>query len=41
LVVGGGESKFHKDWTIIVEQFVESVVFGFEEAEWRRNVTYA
>ncbi|KAK1758597.1 mediator of RNA polymerase II transcription subunit 12 [Echria macrotheca] len=41
LIVGGGESKFHKDWTIIVEQFVESVVFGFEEPEWRRNVGYA
>jgi len=41
LVIGGGEAKFHKEWTVIVEQFVESVIFGFEEAEWKAKVGYA
>ncbi|KAK0655862.1 hypothetical protein B0T16DRAFT_315206 [Cercophora newfieldiana] len=41
LVIGGGEAKFHKEWTVVVEQFVESVVFGFEEAEWKARVGYA
>jgi len=38
----GGESKWIKDWTVFVEGFVESVVFGFGTSEnWKARVTYA
>ncbi|KAK3363409.1 hypothetical protein B0T25DRAFT_40393 [Lasiosphaeria hispida] len=40
-LVIGGEAKWHKDWTVFVEQFVENVVFGFEEDEWKLKVGYA
>ncbi|KAK5660677.1 hypothetical protein OQA88_12041 [Cercophora sp. LCS_1] len=41
LVIRGGEAKFHRDWTVIVEQFIEAVVFGFEEPDWKAKVGYA
>ncbi|KAK3393195.1 hypothetical protein B0H63DRAFT_516392 [Podospora didyma] len=37
----GGEAKWIKDWTICVEQFVENVVFAFEEEDWKSKVNYA
>jgi mediator of RNA polymerase II transcription subunit 12 len=39
--VMGGESKWIKDWTVFVEQFVESVVFGFATPDWKSRVIYA
>lgn len=40
-VVTGGEVKWIRDWTIFVEQFVDSVVSSFGDAEWRSKVNYA
>lgn len=37
----GGEAKWIRDWTVFVEQFVENVVFGFGEEEWKSKVNYA
>ncbi|KAK4216604.1 mediator of RNA polymerase II transcription subunit 12 [Rhypophila decipiens] len=37
----GGEGKWIKDWTLSVEQFVETVIFGFEADEWKSKVNYA
>lgn len=37
----GGELKWIRDWTIFVEQFVESVVSGFTEQDWKQRVLYA
>lgn len=37
----GGEAKWIRDWTVFVEQFVESVVFAFEAEEWKSKVNYA
>ncbi|RDA94022.1 hypothetical protein CP533_5040 [Ophiocordyceps camponoti-saundersi (nom. inval.)] len=39
--VMGGESKWVRDWTVFVEQFVETVVSGFGEPDWKTRVTYA
>lgn len=39
--VMGGETKWIRDWTVHIEQFVESVVSAFGEAEWKARVTYA
>ncbi|PNY24555.1 Mediator of RNA polymerase II transcription subunit 12 [Tolypocladium capitatum] len=39
--VMGGESKWVRDWTVFVEQFVETVVSAFGEADWKARVTYA
>ncbi|KND88054.1 Mediator of RNA polymerase II transcription subunit 12 [Tolypocladium ophioglossoides CBS 100239] len=39
--VMGGESKWVRDWTVLVEQFVEAVVSAFGEADWKARVTYA
>ncbi|KAI0125176.1 transcription mediator subunit Med12 [Xylariales sp. AK1849] len=39
--VMGGETKWIRDWTVFVEQFVESVVSAFGEKEWKTKVTYA
>lgn len=41
LVIGGGEAKFHRDWTVIVEQFIEAVIFGPQEPDWKGKVGYA
>ncbi len=42
LVVGGGEPKFNREWTVIVEQFIEAVLFNFgEEDDWQFRVQYA
>ncbi|CAI4211002.1 unnamed protein product [Parascedosporium putredinis] len=37
----GGETKWIRDWTIFVEQFVEAVFSSFEMPEWKTKVTYA
>lgn len=37
----GGELKWIRDWTVFVEQFVESIVPGFGEPDWKSKVTYA
>ena len=37
----GGEFKWIREWTIFVEQFVESVVSAFTETDWKHRVTYA
>ncbi|RSL68518.1 hypothetical protein CEP51_012480 [Fusarium floridanum] len=39
--VMGGELKWARDWTGLVEQFVDSVVNGFGELDWKNRVTYA
>ncbi|PFH58675.1 hypothetical protein XA68_13348 [Ophiocordyceps unilateralis] len=39
--VMGGESKWVRDWTVFVEQFVEAVVSAFGEPDWKTRVTYA
>ncbi|KYK59895.1 hypothetical protein DCS_01029 [Drechmeria coniospora] len=37
----GGESKWVRDWTMFVEQFLEAVVSSFSETNWKSRVTYA
>jgi mediator of RNA polymerase II transcription subunit 12 len=37
----GGESKWIRDWTMFVEQFVESVVASCGETDWRAKILYA
>ncbi|PHH70028.1 hypothetical protein CDD82_7384 [Ophiocordyceps australis] len=37
----GGESKWVRDWTIFVEQFVESIASAFEDSEWKAKASYA
>ncbi|KAI1076998.1 hypothetical protein F5B20DRAFT_301980 [Whalleya microplaca] len=39
--VMGGEAKWIRDWTVFVEQFVETVINAFSEEEWKTRVTYA
>lgn len=39
--VMGGELKWIRDWTVFVEQFVDSVVSSFGDPDWRAKVTYA
>ncbi|KAK1833119.1 mediator of RNA polymerase II transcription subunit 12 [Podospora conica] len=41
LVIGGGEAKFHKEWTGIVEQYLESVLFGLDDPDYKVRVGYA
>ncbi|PTB45027.1 uncharacterized protein TrAFT101_000496 [Trichoderma asperellum] len=36
-----GEFKWVRDWTVFVEQFIESVTFSFGEPDWKAKVTYA
>ncbi|KAM0245236.1 hypothetical protein ACHAQJ_010621 [Trichoderma viride] len=36
-----GEFKWIRDWTVFVEQFIESVTFSFGEPDWKAKVTYA
>lgn len=40
-VVMGGEVKWIRDWTVFVEQFVDSVVSSFGDVEWKNKVNYA
>lgn len=40
-IVMGGEVKWCKDWTVFVEQFVDSVVSSINEEDWKSKVTYA
>lgn len=40
-VVMGGETKWIRDWTVFVEQFVDSVVSSFGDVEWKSRVNYA
>ncbi|SPN99782.1 related to SRB8 - DNA-directed RNA polymerase II holoenzyme and Srb10 CDK subcomplex subunit [Cephalotrichum gorgonifer] len=37
----GGETKWIRDWTLFVEQFVESVFSAFDMPDWKSKVTYA
>jgi mediator of RNA polymerase II transcription subunit 12, fungi type len=37
----GGEAKWIRDWTVFVEQFIESIVSPFGEPEWKEKVAYA
>jgi mediator of RNA polymerase II transcription subunit 12 len=37
----GGESKWIRDWTVYVEQFVESVASTFDSVDWKTKITYA
>ncbi|KAI2617167.1 hypothetical protein GGR54DRAFT_649116 [Hypoxylon sp. NC1633] len=39
--VMGGEAKWIRDWTVFVEQFVETVSNSFSENDWKAKVTYA
>ena len=36
----GGELKWIKDWTVFVEQFIESVFGACGGEEWKQQVTY-
>ncbi|TFA99025.1 Mediator of RNA polymerase II transcription subunit 12 [Trichoderma ghanense] len=36
-----GEFKWIRDWTVFVEQFIESVTSAFGEPDWKAKVTYA
>ena len=36
-----GERKWLKDWTLVIEQFVERVFFSFGEQNWKAKVNYA
>jgi mediator of RNA polymerase II transcription subunit 12 len=40
-VTVGSELKWSRDWTVIVEQFVDSVVAAVNEDDWKSRVTYA
>ena len=37
----GGELKWIREWTIQVEQFLDSVIATCGEAQWRQSMTYA
>ena len=37
----GGELKWIREWTVQVEQFLDSVIATCGEAQWRQNMTYA
>ncbi|KAI5867594.1 hypothetical protein GGS23DRAFT_612744 [Durotheca rogersii] len=39
--VMGGEAKWIRDWTVYVEQFVDTVVSAFNDVDWKSKVTYA
>ncbi|KAI1379776.1 hypothetical protein F4677DRAFT_407613, partial [Hypoxylon crocopeplum] len=39
--VMGGEAKWIRDWTVFVEQFVETITNAFSENDWKTKVTYA
>ena len=39
--VMGGETKWIRDWTANVEQFVETVSNSFSDDDWKAKVTYA
>lgn len=36
-----GEFKWIRDWTVFVEQFIESITSAFGEPDWKAKVTYA
>lgn len=37
----GGESKWIRDWTVCVEQFVDGVITSCGDAEWKSKVLYS
>ena len=39
--VMSGEAKWIRDWTVCIEQFVETRVIAFGEADWKAKVNYA
>lgn len=39
--VMGGEVKWIRDWTVFLEQFLESVIYAFGDVDWRAKVDYA
>lgn len=40
-LVIGNELKWSRDWTIFVEQFIDSVVSSVGEPDWKRRATYS
>lgn len=36
-----GEFKWVRDWTIMVEQFLETFAFGYHDPDWKPKLTYA
>ena len=36
-----GERKWLKDWTLVIEQFIERAFFSFGEQNWKAKVNYA
>ncbi|KAI1335325.1 transcription mediator subunit Med12 [Xylariaceae sp. FL0016] len=38
--VMGGEVKWIRDWTLCVEQFIETIVSAYTEDDWKAKVTY-
>lgn len=40
-LVMGNELKWIRDWTIFVEQFIDSVVSSVGEPDWKQRVTYS
>jgi mediator of RNA polymerase II transcription subunit 12 len=39
-LVMGGETRWIKDWTVSVEQFIEHVYFSFDDDDWKFKVHY-
>ena len=37
----GGEAKWIRDWTVFVEQFVESIIASCGDGDWKARVFYA
>ncbi|PGH09502.1 hypothetical protein GX51_00607 [Blastomyces parvus] len=40
-VASGLEAKWVRDWTISVQQFVEGVIAGFGDANWKLRISYS
>lgn len=40
-LVMGGELKWIREWTVVVEQFVDAVVSAVGEPNWKQRVTYS
>lgn len=37
----GGESKWIRDWTVCVEQFVDGIVTAGGDKDWKSKVLYS
>jgi mediator of RNA polymerase II transcription subunit 12, fungi type len=40
-LMGGGEAKWIRDWTVCIEQFLEARISAVGEGDWKVKVTYA